>query len=84
MIALNFTVLYVRAIFEGNISSSVSIKILDLSSKKNETVKIQTSWLLQKPTDLDLHCLQRQGITEFKRTTVKMSEYLGEIWYLVP
>ena len=22
---------------------------------------IQISWLLQKPTDLDLHCLQRQG-----------------------
>ena len=22
----------------------------------------QLSWLLQKPTDLDLHCLQRQGI----------------------
>ena len=24
-------------------------------------MQIQISWLLQKPTDLDLHCLQRQG-----------------------
>ena len=27
---------------------------------------------LQKPTDLDLHCLQRQGISEFSRTRVKI------------
>ena len=25
-------------------------------------MQIQISWLLQKPTDMDLHCLQRQGI----------------------
>ena len=32
-----------------------------------QTVQIQISWLLQKPTDLDLHCLQRQdkGKLEF-------------------
>ena len=24
-------------------------------------MQIQISWLLQKPTDLGLHCLQRQG-----------------------
>ena len=24
-------------------------------------MQIQISWLLQKPTDLDLHCLQRYG-----------------------
>ena len=29
------------------------------------------SWLLQEPTDLDLHCLQRQVISEFSRTKVK-------------
>ena len=29
----------------------------------NETVQIQISWLLQKPTDLDLHCLQSQGMS---------------------
>ena len=26
---------------------------------------------LQKPTDLDLHCLQKQGIFRFSRTRVK-------------
>ena len=30
---------------------------------KWQTVQIQISWLLQKPTDLDLHCLLRQGMT---------------------
>ena len=28
-------------------------------------------WLLQEPTDLDLNCLQRQGISQFSRTRVK-------------
>ena len=28
--------------------------------------------LLKKPTDLDLHCLQRQAISGFSRTIVKM------------
>ena len=37
-----------------------------------QTVQIQISWLLQKPTDLDLHCLQRQGISGFSRTRVKI------------
>ena len=37
------------------------------------TVQIQISWLLQKPTDLDLHCLQRQGISGFSRT--KFNKY---------
>ena len=27
-----------------------------------QTVQIQISWLLQKPTDLDLHCLQRSQL----------------------
>ena len=34
-------------------------------------MQIQISWLLQQPTDLDLHCLQRQGISRFSRTRVK-------------
>ena len=38
-------------------------------------MQIQISWLLQKPTDLDLHCLQRQDISGFSRTRVKL------IWY---
>ena len=36
-----------------------------------QTVQIQISWLLQKPTDLDLHCLQRQDMSGFSRTRVK-------------
>ena len=35
-------------------------------------MQIQISWLLQKPTDLDLHCLQRQGISGFSRTRVNV------------
>ena len=30
-------------------------------------MQIQISWLLQKPTDLDLHCLLRQGMSCFAR-----------------
>ena len=36
-------------------------------------LQIQISWLLQKPTDLDLHCLQRKGISRFSRSRVKMT-----------
>ena len=35
-------------------------------------MQIQISWLLQKPTDLDLHCLQRQDISGFSRTRVNL------------
>ena len=34
----------------------------------------QISWLLQKPTDLNLHCLQRQGISGFRRTRVNIGK----------
>ena len=34
--------------------------------------QIQISWLFQKPTDLDLHCLQRQGISGFSTTKVNV------------
>ena len=33
-------------------------------------MQIQISWLLQKPIDLDLHCLQRQCISGFSKTRV--------------
>ena len=33
--------------------------------------QIQISWLL-KPTDLDLHCLRRQGISGFSRTRLNL------------
>ena len=35
-------------------------------------MQIQISWLLQKPNDLDLHCLQNQGISGFSRTRVEL------------
>ena len=42
-------------------------------------MQIQISWLLQnilypKPTDLDLHCLQRHDISGFIRTRVNISK----------
>ena len=41
--------------------SNYLIKVVDTNSHtKWQTVQIQISWLLKKPTDLDLHCLQRQ------------------------
>ena len=36
-------------------------------------MQIQISWLLQKPTDLDLHYLQSQGVSGFSRTRVKLN-----------
>ena len=36
-------------------------------------MQIQIIWLLKKPADLDLHCLQGQGISGFSRTRVKTS-----------
>ena len=53
--------------------SDYFIQIGDTNSHtKWQSVQIQISWLLQKkPTDLDLHCLQRQGISVFSRTMVK-------------
>ena len=48
--------------------------IVDINSQTYwQTVKIQISWLLQKPTDLDLHCLQRQDISRCSRTRVKQT-----------
>ena len=43
------------------------------SNTYRQTVQIQISWLLKKPTDLDLHCLQRQGIDRFSRTRVNQN-----------
>ena len=48
------------------------IQIVDINSHSEwQTVQIQISWLLKKPTNLDLHYLQRQGIARFSRTRVK-------------
>ena len=47
------------------------IQIVGINSYTEwQTVQIQISWLLKKPTDLDLHCLQKQGIYRFSRTRV--------------
>ena len=49
------------------------IQIIDINSQTEwQTVQILISWLLQKPTDLDLHyllgqgmsCLAREGLTD--------------------
>ena len=48
--------------------SDYLIKVVDIDSYTEwQTVQIQISWL---PTDLDLYCLQRQGISGFSRTRV--------------
>ena len=39
-------------------------------------MQIQISWLLQKPTDLDLHCLLRKGMTCLAREGL----ILGHVW----
>ena len=36
--------------------------------------------LLQKPTDLDLYCLQRQGVSGFNKTRVKFNKYFNS-WH---
>ena len=44
-----------------------------------QTVQIQVSWLLQKPTDLDLHCLLRQGMSCSAREELRThSTFLGK------
>ena len=42
------------------------------SHTEGQTMQIQISWLLQKPADLDLHCLQRQGISGFSRARINV------------
>ena len=55
--------------------SDYLIQFVDIKSHTWwQTVQIQISWLLQKPTDLDLHCLQRYGIYGFSRTRVNETE----------
>ena len=45
--------------------SDYLIQIVDINSHTEwQTVQIQISWLL---TDLDLHCLQRQGMSGFSK-----------------
>ena len=49
------------------------IQVVDTNSpSKWQTTQTQVSWLLQKPTDLDWHCLQKQGISGISRTRVNI------------
>ena len=41
-------------------------------------MQIQISWLLKKPTDLDLHFLHRQDISGLSRITVKEEKENGK------
>ena len=62
--------------------SDYLIQVLDTSPHTEcQTVQIQISWLLKKPTDLDVHCLQRQRVMGFSRTRVniEVSVYLVKI-----
>ena len=53
------------------------IQFADTNSNTEwQTVQIQISLLLQKSTDLNLHCLQWQDISEFSRTRVTKHEQL--------
>ena len=62
--------------------SDYLIQVVDINSHLM-TVQIQISWLLQKPADLDLHCLQWQGISDsagqgltcFKRGKMSNASY---------
>ena len=67
--------------------SDYLIQFIDRNSHIEwQTVQIQISWLLQKPTDLDLHCLQRQGISRFSRTRVNffITKNVHEITWVKP
>ena len=56
--------------------SDYLIQVVDINAHSNwQTVQIQISWLLQKLTDLDLHCLQRQGISGLNKTRVNSLKY---------
>ena len=53
--------------------SDCLIQVVDANSHTEwQTVQIQISWLLQKPTDLCSYCFQRWGIIGFSRTRVKL------------
>ena len=45
------------------------------------SANLASSGLLQKPTDLDLHCLQRQGISGFSRKRVNIK--YNTLYFLV-
>ena len=51
--------------------SDFLVKVVDTNSHaERQIVQLQISWLLQKPSDLDLHYLQRQDISRTSQTRV--------------
>ena len=63
--------------------SDYLIQIVGINSHTQwQTVQIQIGWLLQKPADLDLHCLQRQGISGFIRSRVKAIWAFCSLWVI--
>ena len=75
---LNKLRFYAHLIFS---QSDNLIRIVDTNSNTEwQTVQLQTSWLLKKPTDLDLHCLQRQGISGSSRQGLS---HLGLFFLLI-
>ena len=56
--------------------SDYLIQIADINSHTEwQTVQIHISWLLQKPNDVDLHCLQMQGISRLSKIRVNKEQY---------
>ena len=39
-------------------------------------MQIQISWLRKKPTDLDLHCSKRQGVSGF--STTRLNKFVAD------
>ena len=61
--------------------SDYLIQIVDINSLTYwHAVQIQISWLLQKPTDLSLHCFQMQGISGFSRTRINTPPIKQGTW----
>ena len=65
--------------------SDYLIQVFDRNSYifKWQTVQIQISWLLKKPTDLDLHCLLRQGMSCSAREGLKVRRQWHEFLELI-
>ena len=63
--------------------SDYLIQVVDINSHTEcQTVQIQISGHLKKPTDLDLHCLKRQGISGFSRRWLNSKEDLFDLLLL--
>ena len=63
--------------------SDYLIQVVDINSHTEcQTVQIQISWRLKKPTDLDLHSLQKQGISRFSRGWLNSKEDLFDLLLL--